>query len=162
MTLGASLAEGLAEAHAAGVLVTSPVVHHLAGPGLPPPGAGLASAHPAGSVRRRAGQPPQPPHVALGGRAPQPGDGHLDDETYYRLALLRAMAGTGGGPVVVGEDELVAANRLGREATDIDVDVTGTAGLAGLLALRVSGVLAPAGEGGDAAPPCVLFTGRRR
>jgi threonine synthase len=46
--------------------------------------------------------------------------------------------------VIVGEDELLRANALAREATGIDADETGTAGIAGLLALAAEGVLRPA------------------
>lgn len=82
--------------------------------------------------------------------------GILDDETYDWLAVVRAMAATGGRSVVVGEDELLAANALAREATGIDADETGTAGVAGLLALSRAGVLA-AGE-----QVAVVLSGIRR
>jgi threonine synthase len=59
--------------------------------------------------------------------------GILDDETYDWLAVVRAMATTGGSVVVVDEAALAEANRLARTATGIDVDHTGSAGLAGLL-----------------------------
>jgi threonine synthase len=58
--------------------------------------------------------------------------GILDDETYDWAAVVEGMLLTGGHPIVVGERELEAANRLAREATDVDVDHTGSAGLAGL------------------------------
>jgi threonine synthase len=60
------------------------------------------------------------------------------------------------GPVVVSEDLLVHANGLAASATGIDVDPTGSAGLAGLLALR------DRGEIGDHERVAVLFTGVRR
>jgi threonine synthase len=69
--------------------------------------------------------------------------GILDDETYDWLAVVRAMLATGGRAVIVGEDELLAANALAREATGIDADETGTAGVAGLLALATEGALHP-------------------
>ena len=69
--------------------------------------------------------------------------GILDDETYDWLAVVRAMLATGGRAVVVGEDELLAANALACEATGIDADETGTAGVAGLLALATEGALRP-------------------
>ena len=62
--------------------------------------------------------------------------GMLDDEAYDWLAVVRGMLGTAGRPVLVDEAELEAANRMAREETGIDVDVTGSAGLAGLLQLR--------------------------
>ncbi|MEP7194687.1 MAG: pyridoxal-phosphate dependent enzyme, partial [Actinomycetota bacterium] len=62
--------------------------------------------------------------------------GILDDETYDWLAVVEGMLVSGGGPVVVSEDLLARANVLAVEATQIDVDPTGSSGLAGLLALR--------------------------
>lgn len=59
--------------------------------------------------------------------------GILDDETYDWAAVVEGMLRSGGSPVVVDEEELQAANRLAREATGIDVDHTGSAGLAGLM-----------------------------
>lgn len=82
--------------------------------------------------------------------------GILDDETYDWHAVVEAMLRTGGHPVVVGEEELERANVVGREATGIDVDHTGSSGLAGLLALKEQGVIGP----GESA--AVLFTGARR
>ena len=79
--------------------------------------------------------------------------GILDDETYDWLAVVEGMLATGGRPLVVGEETLADANRLGREATGIDVDPTGSAGLAGLLALRNAGGV------GDHERVAVLFTG---
>ena len=69
--------------------------------------------------------------------------GILDDETYDWLAVVEGMLATGGRPLVVGEKTLAVANRLGRGATGIDVDPTGSAGLAGLLALRDAGEIRP-------------------
>jgi threonine synthase len=69
--------------------------------------------------------------------------GILDDETYDWLAVVRAMLVTGGRSVVVDDQALVAANALVRESTGIDADETGTAGVAGLLALARDGVLHP-------------------
>lgn len=90
---------------------------------------------------------------------PRPGHsaahGILDDETYDAVALLRAMFTTGGWPIVVDEATVLEAESLGRSATSIDVDATGTAGFAGLLAWS------RAHEG----PPertLALFTGARR
>ncbi|MGH9303110.1 MAG: pyridoxal-phosphate dependent enzyme [Acidimicrobiales bacterium] len=82
--------------------------------------------------------------------------GILDDETYDWLAVLQAMLVTGGRPVVVEEDQLEGANRLARELSGIDVDATGSAGLAGLTELRRESAL---GRGETSA---LLFTGRRR
>jgi threonine synthase len=82
--------------------------------------------------------------------------GILDDETYDWLAVIEGMLATGGRPLVVGEETLVEANELARETTGIDVDHTGSAGLAGLLALRDAGELA------DDERIAVLFTGAVR
>jgi threonine synthase len=69
--------------------------------------------------------------------------GILDDETYDWLAVVRAMLVTGGRVVVVDEPALLAANVLACEATGVDADETGTAGVAGLLALAAGGILKP-------------------
>ena len=79
--------------------------------------------------------------------------GITDDETYDWLAVVEAMRATDGRPLVVGEEPLAAANALAREATGIDVDPTGSAGLAGLLALHAAGSLDPDER------VAVLFTG---
>jgi threonine synthase len=79
--------------------------------------------------------------------------GILDDETYDWLAVVRAMLASGGTPVVVDEATLEEANALAREATGIDVDHTGSAGLAGLMALARASALDPDETVG------VLFTG---
>ena len=63
-------------------------------------------------------------------------DGILDDETYDWLPVLGAMADSNGSPVVVDESLVLRANELGRRATGIDASHTGTAGFAGLLAMR--------------------------
>ena len=53
---------------------------------------------------------------------------------------------------MVDEETLSEANELGRSATGIDVDPTGTAGLAGLLEAGAA----------DNREVAVLFTGKRR
>lgn len=63
-------------------------------------------------------------------------DGILDDETYDWLPVVRAMADGNGSPVVVTETHVLEANDLGCRTTGIDASHTGTAGLAGLLAIR--------------------------
>jgi threonine synthase len=82
--------------------------------------------------------------------------GILDDETYDWLAIVRGMLASGGWPVVVEERCLLAANELALEATGIDVDHTGSSGLAGLLDLLRLGVALPDES------VAVLFTGARR
>ena len=79
--------------------------------------------------------------------------GILDDETYDWLAVVEGMLATGGRALVVDEETLEGANALARETTGIDVDHTGSAGLAGLLALRAMGHIA------DDERVAVLFTG---
>ncbi len=82
--------------------------------------------------------------------------GILDDETYDWLAVVESMLETGGQPLVVGEETLARANALAREATGIDVDHTGSAGLAGLLDLCAAGAVGPDER------VAVLFTGVTR
>lgn len=83
-------------------------------------------------------------------------EGILDDETYDWAAVVGGMLATDGSPVLVSEDVLREANDLAREATAIDVDHTGSAGLAGLI------VLASRGELRSDERVAVLFTGARR
>ncbi len=82
--------------------------------------------------------------------------GILDDETYDWVAVLEGMFATGGDSFVVPDELLLEANTMARETTGIDVDPTGSAGLAGLLAARRQGVAPPTERA------AVLFTGRRR
>jgi threonine synthase len=82
--------------------------------------------------------------------------GILDDETYDWRAVVEGMLLTGGQPLVVGEDLLLEANRLAVSGTGIQVDPTGSSGLAGLLEMRRSGAI------GDQDRAAVLFTGIRR
>ena len=63
-------------------------------------------------------------------------DGILDDETYDWLGVFEAMAAGGGSPVVAPEALVLEAHRLARSSTTIPVSATGSAGLAGLLAVR--------------------------
>ncbi len=94
-----------------------------------------------------------PPWEAPG---PSAAHGILDDETYDAMAILRGMLVTGGSPLVVDEATVVEAETLGRRATGIDVDATGTAGLAGLLEWsRRAGATRGERVG-------LLFTGARR
>ena len=82
--------------------------------------------------------------------------GILDDETYDWAAVVAGMLATDGSPVVVSESSLEEANALARQTTGIDVDHTGSSGLAGLVAL------ARKGEIGEHERVAVLFTGIRR
>jgi threonine dehydratase len=81
--------------------------------------------------------------------------GILDDETYDWRAVVSGMLESGGWPVVVDDETLLRARDLGRAHTGIDVEATGTAGLAGLLALAARGEL------GADERVAVVFTGVR-
>ena len=63
-------------------------------------------------------------------------DGILDDETYDWVGVLDAMADTGGSPVVVTEDHVQRAVDMVRTVGGFNASPTGTAGFAGLLAMR--------------------------
>jgi len=82
--------------------------------------------------------------------------GILDDETYDWADVVSGMLATDGLALVVSEETLAEANTLAREATGIDVDPTGSAGLAGLLELVRAGKVARDER------IAVLFTGTRR
>jgi len=69
--------------------------------------------------------------------------GILDDETYDWAVVVEGMLQTGGYPVVVDEELLIDANTVAREATAINVDHTGSAGLAGLMELAAIREAAP-------------------
>jgi threonine dehydratase len=79
-------------------------------------------------------------------------DGILDDETYDWIGAVQGMEAGGGSPVVVGEPTIVSAHELAVRTTGVPVSPTGSAGLAGLVALR--------DEAGDDERVVVLFTGR--
>lgn len=81
-------------------------------------------------------------------------DGILDDETYDWIGVLDSMADTGGSPVVASEEHIVEAHRLARELTDVNVSPTGSAGLAGVLAIR--------GHIADDERVVVIFSGIQR
>jgi threonine synthase len=83
-------------------------------------------------------------------------DGIIDDETYDWAAVVAGMLATDGSPVLVSEEALREANDLARETTGIEVDHTGSAGLAGLLELSRRGELEPEER------VAVLFTGAKR
>jgi threonine synthase len=84
--------------------------------------------------------------------------GILDDETYDWAACVEAMGRSGGWPIVVSDDHIERATKLGREAamTENPVSHTGAAGLAGLIAAQERGDV-PAGE-----TIAVIFSGRER
>ena len=82
--------------------------------------------------------------------------GILDDVTYDWMPILWGVAATGGDVVVAPESLVAEAHSLARQHTDVAVDPTGTAGLAGLLAARRAGLIE------DGARVGVLFTGVER
>lgn len=59
----------------------------------------------------------------------------LEPEVSEWRVILEAMIRTGGYPIAVDEATLMEANQHVQEQTDIDADYSGTAGLAGLIAL---------------------------
>jgi threonine dehydratase len=61
-------------------------------------------------------------------------DGILDDETYDWLGVFDAIGAGGDAPIVAAEADIVAAHELAR-SVGFDVSPTGSAGLAGLLAI---------------------------
>ena len=82
--------------------------------------------------------------------------GIIDDETYDWRACVAGMLASGGGPLVASEATLEEANALARATTGIDVDHTGSAGLAGLLDLVRTRAVGPHET------VAVLFTGAVR
>ncbi len=82
--------------------------------------------------------------------------GIIDDETYDWRACVAGMLESGGGPLVASEATFEEANALARATTGIDVDHTGTAGLAGLLDLVRTGAVGPDET------VAILFTGAVR
>ena len=78
--------------------------------------------------------------------------GILDDETYDWFELVRTMLVTGGWPIVVTESQVVRANEL----MSANADHTGSAGLAGVVAMRRNGLI------GEGERVVALATGVRR
>jgi threonine synthase len=83
--------------------------------------------------------------------------GILDDVTYDWLGVVGPMIRTGGWPIIVDDQLLLQANELARSATGIDVDPTGSAGLAGMMECARRAGVPVYGE-----RVAVLFTGVRR
>jgi threonine synthase len=82
--------------------------------------------------------------------------GIIDDETYDWAAVVAGMLATDGSPVLVSDEIVVEAEAMAHVTTEIPVDPTGAAGLAGLLELV---------RGGEVEPDervAVLFTGSKR
>ncbi len=82
--------------------------------------------------------------------------GIIDDETYDWRACVAGLLTSGGGPLVVAEATLEEANALARSTTGIDVDHTGSSGLAGVLDLVRTRAVRPDET------VAVLFTGAVR
>lgn len=160
--LGSAVASGFAEAHAFGTLEREPRLYCVQTEGCAP----LARAWRALQDRAaEIGMPAALEHARTHrsqymrpweAEPASAAHGILDDETYDWFALVEAMARTGGDVAVVDEATILEANRLALASTGIDADHTGTAGLAGLLALTRSGLIRP-----DEVV-AVLFTGARR
>ena len=66
-------------------------------------------------------------------------DGILDDETYDWWAVTDGLRRSGGGVVVVEEDQVERARGLAERDTGVRASATGTAGLAGVLASPPAG-----------------------
>jgi len=81
-------------------------------------------------------------------------DGILDDEAYDWISVVEGMSRSNGSPIVVPERLVRGAWELGRSATGIDVSATGSAGLAGLMAMR--------GDVSDDENVVVVFSGVER
>jgi len=83
-------------------------------------------------------------------------EGILDDETYDWLEVVRAMIETNGRSLVVDEATLERANSMARDMAGFPAGFTGSAGLAGVLALPEDDPLRPDER------VVVLMTGIRR
>jgi threonine synthase len=162
--LASSVGQALAEARALGAIDTLPRLHAVQTRNAHP----LARAYHRVRARlsgRTAVSADELAAIARGRSAfmwpwtPAPqsiATGILDDETYDWLAVVAQMLASGGQPVLAGENTLREANRLAVSTTGIDVDITGSAGLAGLLSMLRLGEVRPD-------QTCaVLFTGVRR
>ncbi|MBI4960516.1 MAG: pyridoxal-phosphate dependent enzyme [Desulfovibrio sp.] len=82
--------------------------------------------------------------------------GILDDETYDWYFLARAMLRTGGRAVIASESLIARAHELALKHTPVSVSPTGSAGLAGLLALKQARAVE------DSARVGLFFTGINR
>ena len=145
--LASSVGQGLAEAVGLGRLAAMPTIHVVQASVHAPMVRAWQRRRPTWrSHRHELMWPWEPPGASVA-------TGILDDETYDWAAVLELLEATGGQAISVSEDELITANETARTATGIDVSPTGSAGLAGLEALRRDGVVS---RDHSAA---VLFTG---
>lgn len=126
--LASAVIAGLEDAVAAGVIERLPRIHAVQTEGSPLARAWerLQGRSLDEAIRNRS-QFMQPRETAAESAA----TGILDDETYDWMAIVRGMRESGGWPVVVSEEQLMAAQRL----AGAPVSATGSAGLAGVLAL---------------------------
>ena len=158
---------GLTEARRLGAMVTDPAIHPVQAAAVAP----LARAYERLAHRLDTDEPTDAPTDEAIAWAAQHrsafmwpweteprsiATGILDDETYDWLAVVRGTLASGGKPVVVDELALLEANETARSTTGIDVDPTGSAGLAGLLELRRHGRV------DSDETVAVIFTGVRR
>ncbi len=154
---------GLAEARSLGATVANPMIHPVQAEAVAP----LARAHERLAHRLDTDEPTDDDiswaaHHRSAFMWPWETEPHsiatgiLDDETYDWLAVVRGTLASRGGPVVVDESTLLEANAVAKETTGIDVDPTGSAGLAGLLELRRHGRV----DSNETV--AVIFTGVRR
>ena len=147
--LASAVAQGLAQAEAAGVLARAPRLVAVQTEGCAPLERAwrLLGATPLPEAARARARFMWPweatPHSAA--------HGILDDETYDWWAIAQGMRATGGAPVVAPEARVLRAHGLARPHAGIAATATGTAGLAGLLAAPCPG-----------RSVAVLFTGVER
>jgi threonine synthase len=135
--LASSVGQGLSEAVALGRLATVPTIHVVQSAVHAPMVRAWQRRRPQWrSHRHELMWPWEPPGSSIA-------TGILDDETYDWAAVLELLEVTGGHAIAVSEDELGAANEKARRSTGIDVSPTGSAGVAGLDALRRDGVVSP-------------------
>jgi threonine synthase len=144
--LASSCAQGLAEARRLGAITREPMLHPVQAEAVAP----LARAHER-LAHRLDTDTPNDQDIAWAAQHrsafmwPWESEPHsiatgiLDDETYDWLAVVRGTLASRGWPVVVDEATLLEANDIARTTTGIDVDPTGSAGLAGLIELRRHG-----------------------
>jgi threonine synthase len=145
--LASSVAQGLADAVALGAIASMPTIHVVQAEVHAPMVRAWEHRRPdARHHRNDVMWPWEPPGTSVA-------TGILDDEAYDWAAVLDALEHTGGLAITVTEDELRDANQRARAATGIEASATGTAGLAGLEALRRVGAISQ----NDTA--AVLFTG---